>query len=188
MMEKKYNSSEEIIPTIIQGAKTINIDGTRLFVSIFLFRYLFFNQRRDFFFNFWIVTEEGASRVIASAQFNFTKRVGGAGLADHTILFAQGNQLTFWRNTLVVENIKFSLFERCRDLVFDDLDPYSATDDFFSFFDLSDPADVQADRREEFQGLTARRGLGVAKHHPDLHPDLVDEDHHCIALGDDGGH
>ena len=28
----------------------------------------------------------------------------------------------------------------------------------------------------EFQGISAGRGLGIAEHDPDFHPDLVDED------------
>src|SRR3982750_3940575 len=35
--------------------------------------------------------------------------------------------------------------------------------------------------------VAAGRGLGTAVHHPDLHADLVDEDHHAIRARDRGG-
>src|SRR6185295_3156646 len=33
--------------------------------------------------------------------------------------------------------------------------------------------------------IAARRGLGIAKHDPDLHADLIDEDHGALGLADD---
>ena len=50
-------------------------------------------------------------------------------------------------------------------------------DDFIAVLDGADLADVQAHGGVELQGVAAGGGLGVAEHHPDLHADLVDEDH-----------
>ena len=54
---------------------------------------------------------------------------------------------------------------------------------------LIDPgaADFQPDRGVELQRIAPRRGLRIAEHHPDLQPDLVQEDQRGLALGHAAG-
>ncbi len=55
------------------------------------------------------------------------------------------------------------------------------------FLDRADAADVEPHRGVELERVAAGGGLGVAEHHADLHPDLVDEDHQRIGALDVGG-
>ena len=48
--------------------------------------------------------------------------------------------------------------------------------------DGADAADVQADRRIEFQCVAAGGGLGTAEHDADLHADLVDKDDQGVGF------
>src|SRR3546814_16590374 len=57
-------------------------------------------------------------------------------------------------------------------------------DDLVAVLDLAGAADVEADRGIEFQRVAARRRLGIAVHHADLHAKLVDEDHHAARAAD----
>ena len=50
---------------------------------------------------------------------------------------------------------------------------------------VADAADVEAHRRVELERVAAGRRLGIAEHHADLHPDLVDEDDD-VLVGLDG--
>ena len=76
-----------------------------------------------------------------------------------------------------VEDLKDSGAEGRSDLVLDDLDAGIVPDDFIPVLELSDTADVEADRGIELQGIPPsgrlRRAVGVA---PDLLTKLIDED------------
>src|ERR1041385_9100036 len=63
----------------------------------------------------------------------------------------------------------------------------AVADHFIPFFDLADPADIQADRSIELQCISTRRGFGVSEHHTDLFAELVDEDHAALGLADGAG-
>ena len=47
--------------------------------------------------------------------------------------------------------------------------------------------DVEADGSVEFQRVAAGSGFRRAVHHADLHPDLIDKDHHGVGFVDRGG-
>src|SRR3546814_20077636 len=74
-----------------------------------------------------------------------------------------------------------------RDLVLDHFDAGGVADDLVAVLDLAGAADVEADRGIEFQRVAARRRLGIAVHHADLHAKLVDEDHHATRAADRNG-
>ena len=52
-----------------------------------------------------------------------------------------------------------------------------------ALLERADAAHVEAHRGVELERVAARRRLGVAEHHADLHADLVGEDHHGDATG-----
>src|SRR5208283_1190139 len=72
-------------------------------------------------------------------------------------------------------------------LVLDYLDASLVTDHFLAVLERADAADIQAHRGIELQRIAAGRGLRVAEHHADLHPDLVDEDHDRVRTLDVAG-
>ena len=80
-----------------------------------------------------------------------------------------------------------NLLERRRHLVLDHLDAGLVADDLLAILDRADAANVETDGGVELERVAARRGLGRAVHHADLHADLVDEDHHGLRARDRGG-
>ena len=87
------------------------------------------------------------------------------------------------RDALAVEDVEQRLAKRRRHLVLHDLDARLVADDFVAPLDRADAADVEPHRRVELERVAARGGFGIAEHHADLHPDLVDEDdEHVGAL------
>ena len=79
------------------------------------------------------------------------------------------------------KQVEFDLLEGRRDLVLDHLDAGLVADDLLAVLDGADAADIEAHRSVELQGVAARRRLGAAIHHADLHADLVDEDDHGVG-------
>ena len=88
---------------------------------------------------------------------------------------------------LAEDDIKLRLPEGRRQLVFHHLHPGAVADDFVPVLDGREPSDIHALGGVEFQGVAAGGGFGVAEHHPDLHADLVDEDHAGLAFVDGRG-
>src|SRR6185295_19520176 len=108
----------------------------------------------------------------------------GAGLLDDVLLDAEIDDLTFSRDADAVEDLELGSLERRRDLVLDDLDARFAPDHLFALLDRAGAADVEPHGRVELQRVAARRRLGVAEHHADLHANLVDEDHERVRALD----
>src|SRR3546814_1392869 len=71
--------------------------------------------------------------------------------------------------------------------VLDHVDAGGVADDLVAVLDLAGAADVEAYRGIEFQRVAARRRLGIAVHHADLHAKLVDGDHHAARAADRTG-
>src|SRR5690606_24118674 len=107
-----------------------------------------------------------------------------AGLLDNTDLDPKVDELTRLGDALAVHDVELDLLERRRHLVLDDLDPRLIADRLVAFLDLADAANVEAYGRVELERVAAGRRLGIAEHDADLHPDLIDEDHHAARLGD----
>src|SRR5690606_30620136 len=109
------------------------------------------------------------------------------GLVDQACLDTQVDDLALAGNACTVHDVELYLLERRGDLVLDDLDAGLVADDLVALLDRTDAADVEAYRGIELECVAARGGLGVAEHDPDLHADLVDEDHHAVGTLDRGG-
>ncbi len=122
--------------------------------------------------------------VFALADAILAVGIPGAGLLDDVVGNSEFDDLAFARNAFSVENVEFSLTERRRDLVLDDLGAGLGTDDLFALLDRADAADVDTHRGVELQRIAAGRGFGVAEHHADLHADLVDENHQRVRTLD----
>src|SRR5262249_24128339 len=98
-----------------------------------------------------------------------------AGLLDDAVTGGDGAQIGFFGDPDAVEDVELDLPERRRDLVLDDLHLGTAADDLVPVLDGSHAPDVEPHRRVELERVAARGGLGIAKHHTDLHADLGDE-------------
>ena len=75
------------------------------------------------------------------------------------------------------------MLKRRRRLVLHHFDADPAPRHLLPLLDGLDSPNVQPHRRIKLQGVPAGRGFGIAEHHPDLHPDLVDEDHRGHGFG-----
>src|SRR5204862_3892485 len=104
----------------------------------------------------------------------------GARFLHHPGLDAEVDQLAVFRYAFAVHDVELDLLERRRELVLDHLDAGLVADHLVAILDRADAADVEAYRGVEFERMAAGRGLRRAVHHPDLHADLVDEDHHGL--------
>ena len=107
-----------------------------------------------------------------------------ARLVDELKLHAKIDDLADLGDAFAVDDVKFGLLERGRDLVFDDLGAGTVAHHFRAGFERFDAAHVDADAREVFERAAARRRFGVAVHNADLLAQLVDEDDDGIRLGD----
>src|SRR5712691_5811498 len=103
---------------------------------------------------------------------------------DDAGLDAEVDQLAALGNSLAVHDVEIDDLERRRHLVLDDLDAGLVADHLVAVLDGADAADVEPDRRIEFERLAAGRRFRVAEHDADLHADLVDEDHHATRARD----
>jgi hypothetical protein len=84
-------------------------------------------------------------------------------------------------------DVELALTEGRRDLVLDDLDAGSRTDDLCAVLEVLYLANVQADRRVELQRAPTGRGLGVSEHDADLLAELIDEDRRGVELAERAG-
>src|SRR5690606_31547872 len=99
----------------------------------------------------------------------------------HSGLDAEIDELAHFRDALAIHDVEFDLLERRRKLVFDDLDARLIADDFVAILDGADAAGLETHGSLEFERIAAARGFRRAVHDADLHPDLIDEDHHRIG-------
>src|SRR5215831_3822449 len=104
----------------------------------------------------------------------------GPGLLDHATLGAEIDEVTLVADTFTVEDVELHLPERRRHLVLHDLDARAVADDLLAVLEGPDPPDVETHACVELERVSPGGGLGVAEHDPDLHADLVDEDHERV--------
>src|SRR5262245_10887058 len=131
-----------------------------------------------------MLAQEVARVLAALADALALEGVPGAGLLEDTLLGADVDQLALLRDAGAVEDVELRLSERRRDLVLHDLHLGAAADDLVAVLDGAEAADVEPYRGVELERIAAGGGLGVPEEHPDLHPDLVDEDDDRPRLGD----
>src|SRR5262245_6701914 len=96
-----------------------------------------------------------ANRVIAEP---------GTRLLDQAGLDAEVEHFAYLAAALAIHDVEFDLLEWRSDLVLDHFHPGGVADDVVAVLDLAGAANVEPDRRIEFQGIAAGRGLGVAIH------------------------
>src|SRR5699024_10928031 len=113
--------------------------------------------------------------------------VPGAGFLHDALLDAKLDQLTLARDPLTIEDLELRLLERRGHFVLHHLYPGFVADDFVTFFNGANPADVEPHRGVELERVATRGRLRVAEHHADFHPDLVDEDDKSVRALDIGG-
>ena len=131
--------------------------------------------------------EIGLDGLFALADLFRPIGVPGATLFEKTVLDPQIDELPDRGDPLIEGNVKLRLSERGSHLVLDDLHPHPVAQDMIALLDGLDPANVEALRGIELQGISSGRCFGVAEHDADLHSDLIDEDHYRGALGDGRG-
>src|ERR1043166_4355431 len=110
-----------------------------------------------------------------------------AGLFYDALVDADVDEVAPFGDALAVHHVELRLAEGRRDLILDDLHTRAAADDDVAVLDARDAADVDADRRVEFERAAARGGFRIAEHHADLLAQLVDEDQAGLALRDGAG-
>src|SRR5277367_1040591 len=145
------------------------------------------DRRFDFFRDIGIGFHEGFGVLAALADALAVVGEPGAGLFHDAGLDAEIDQLAGLGDALAVHDVELDLFERRRQLVLHHLDAGLIADHLVALLDGADAADIEADGGVEFQRIAAGGGFRRAVHHADLHPDLVDEDHHGVGLVDGGG-
>src|SRR5215212_5976665 len=97
-------------------------------------------------------------------------------LLDHVVLYPDVEQAALARDPLTVHHVELNRLERRGHLVLYDLDPGLVAHRVGADLQRPDAPDVQAHAGVELQRPPARRRLRRAEHHPDLLPELVDED------------
>ena len=134
-----------------------------------------------------VVFQVFADIVLALANFLAIVAVPGAGFFDELVRDAQFDHFAFAADAFTVQNIEISLTERRADLVLDHFHSGFVADDFVALLDAANAADVQAHRGVELQRIAAGGGFRAAKHHANLHADLVDENHQGVGALDIAG-
>ena len=107
-----------------------------------------------------------------------------SGLLDDSVVDAEVDDLADLGDALAEHDVEFGALERGCHLVLDDLDLRAGAELLLAVLDDRHASDVDADRGVEFQGVTARCGLGVSVYDSDLVAQLVDEDADGLGLGD----
>src|SRR3984957_16042644 len=115
------------------------------------------------------------------------ERKPSARLFNQAGLDAKVDQFADLGHAFSIHDVELNLLERRRDLVLDHLDPSLVADHLLALLDRTDAANVQADGRVKLERIAARCRLRRAVHDPDLHANLIDEDHHGVGAGDRGG-
>ena len=101
---------------------------------------------------------------------------------------AQVEDLTHFGNTFAVHDVELNHFEGRGYLVLHHFHLGAVTGDVvLVLLDLADAADVEANRRVEFQGVTTGGGFGRAEHDADFLAQLVDEDAAAAGFVDGAG-
>src|SRR5665213_1133193 len=131
-----------------------------------------------------MLLQESPDIVLALANALALVAVPGAGLVDNALLAAQVDDLALAGDADAVHDFELGLAERRGDLVLDHLHAGHVADHFFAILDRTDAPDVQAYRGIELQRVATGRRFRAAKHHTDLHADLVDENHHGVRALD----
>ena len=88
----------------------------------------------------------------------------GSGFVHDTILDGEVENVTNFRNALVIHDVKFGGAERRSNFVFDDFNFSAVTGDIVTFFDLTDSSNIETNRGVELESVAAGRGFWIAEH------------------------
>src|SRR3990172_9359946 len=137
-----------------------------------------------------VVDEEGAGVLPPLAQAQLAEAVEGAHLLDDAVLHAKVDDVALAADAHLLSrehHVELGRAEGRRHLVLYHARPHAITDDLLPLLEGLDAPDVDAHRAVELQRPTARRHLRVPEDDADLLPQLVDEDHGGLRLGDGAG-
>src|ERR1700727_1366687 len=135
----------------------------------------------------FIRLQEGFGVFPALAQPYAVERKPGARLLHHAGLDAKVDQFADLGHAFAIHDVELNLLERRRHLILDHLDPRLVADHLLALLDRADAANVEADGSVKFESIAARCRLWRAVHDPNLHANLIDEDHHEVGARDRGG-
>ena len=131
-----------------------------------------------------VVFQQLLHGVASLADLAVAVREPRAGFLDHAVVDAQVDDLADLRDALAEHDVEFRTFERGCHLVLHDLHLRACSQLFLAVLDDRHAADVDAHAGVEFQGIAARRGLGITVDDTDLVAQLVDEDADRLGLRD----
>ena len=113
--------------------------------------------------------------------------IPGTGLGYDITAGCQIQNISYHGNTFTEHDIKLCFLERRRDLILNDFDTGTVTDDFTALLQRFDSSDVQSYGGIELQCTTTGGSLGITEHYTYLLTQLVDEDYGTVGLADDSG-
>src|ERR1019366_5009519 len=127
-----------------------------------------------------VAAEQVADVVPALAQPHLAVAEPGATLVDDPRLDGSVQNTALVGDALVVEKVELHGTEGSGHLVLDHPHPDPPADHVQALLDGVDLANVESDRGIELECPAPGGDFGIAEHHPDLLPQLVDEDHDAI--------
>ena len=81
-----------------------------------------------------------------------------------------------------IHDLEFGLFKWRRYFVLNHFNPGFITYDLVALLDRANTTNVEANRRIKLERVTTCCGLRAAKHHTDLHTNLVNENNKTVSL------
>ena len=90
-------------------------------------------------------------------------------------------------NAFTVHNIKFCLFERRSDFIFNDFHAGTVAYHIVAVFQSFNPSYIHADSGIKFQRSAAGSCFWISEHNSDFFTDLIDKNSSTFGLGNDTG-
>ena len=109
-------------------------------------------------------------------------RVPSTRLVEDIHIGTDIDNFTFAGNTLAVDDLEFSLFERRRNFVLHHLHAGFVTQNFITLLDTAGTANIHTNRGVELQCVTAGGCFRRTVNHTDLLTNLVNEDNQSVGL------
>ena len=135
-----------------------------------------------------IVPQVGAGILPALAQLVRVVGKPGPGFANDSGIDPEVDKAALAADSEPIENVELRLLEWRRHFVFDHLDPGPVADHLLAVLQCFDAAHIQPDRGVELERPATGGRLRRSEHHPDLLPELVDEDRGGVRPAQRAGH
>ena len=137
--------------------------------------------------DFRVLPEEPLGVLTPLAELVVLIGVPGPTLTYDVVFDCNVQQTSLARDALAEHNVKFCETKwRCH-LVLDNLGPDPIPGCFLAVLDGLDPPDIDASGRIELESTAAGSHLRTPEHHPDLLPELIDEDRRRLGSIDRSG-